>query len=110
MLDKGAIALVLFQQAIMDHLDGDRQIPLHERCPMAECPGFSFEHGKVMPGITKQLTATEAARVVSDDVLVGHNADSVGGEPDRDYLIGPLGRYAIAITVSRHQTLGTDAT
>ncbi len=59
-----------------------------------------------MPGITNQLTATEAARVVSHNVLIGHDADVVGGETDRDHLIGPLGRYAVAIPIRRHQALG----
>lgn len=48
--------------------------------------------------------------MVSDDVPIGHHTDAVGGEPDRDHLIGPMGRYAVAIPVSRHQALGTDAT
>ena len=77
---------------------------------MTQCSGFVVDDGKVMPGITNQLAAAKAARMLRHDVIVGRDAYAVGGETDRDHLIGPGGGYAVTITVSRHQTLGTDTT
>jgi len=69
--------------------DRHRQVPLLERCPVAQSAGLASQNGYVMQGIKDGLAATEGTLVLTNDlaILPTFQPISIGadidGPPDR---------------------------
>ena len=79
--DAGLVAPGLFHQSLLNPPDDIRQSPLLKGRPIAQGTWLAFQDRQVMPGIEQRLSATQAAGMLGQDLLVRHDRDVPGISP-----------------------------
>jgi hypothetical protein len=79
--DAGLVAPGLRHPPRLNPPDGVRQSPLLTGRPVAQSTGFTFQDRQVRPGIEERLSATKAAGMLGQELLIRHDLDASGIGP-----------------------------
>ncbi len=103
-LDHFPIAAWMLEQVALQATE--RLGEINERRPVAEGAGLALDHRQIVSPVIDRaarlvMRALDNARVLAQDLTLGHDNDPFGVNPQADRPVGERGRHAVAIAVFR---------
>ena len=111
-LDHLPVAAWMLEQVALQATERLGQI--NERSAITQGAGLALDHRQIVPPVVDRASrlvmgALDKARVLTQDLPLGHDGDPFGVNPQADRPVGEGGRHAVAIAIEVHQARRGDA-